>query len=51
MLTSAFLNKSVILGVPFCVFAGYNVLTYANDSDKKAILKFVSSPRYLGLQA
>ena len=26
------LDKSVILGLPFCVFVGYNVLTYANDS-------------------
>ena len=26
------LDKSVILGLPFCVFAGYNVPTYANDS-------------------
>ena len=26
------LDKSVILGLPFCVFAGYSVLTYANDS-------------------
>ena len=25
------LNKSVNLGLPFCVFAGYSVLTYAND--------------------
>ena len=26
------LDKSVILGLPFFVFAGYSVLTYANDS-------------------
>ena len=26
------LEKTVILGLPFCVFAGYSVLTYANDS-------------------
>ena len=26
------LGKSVILGLPFCVFAGYSVLTSANDS-------------------
>ena len=27
------LDRFVILGsVPFCVFAGYSVLTYANDS-------------------
>ena len=26
------LDKSVILGLPFCVFARYSVLTYANDS-------------------
>ena len=26
------LDKSVILGLPFCVFTGYSVLTYANDS-------------------
>ena len=26
------LDKSVILEQPFCVFAGYNVLPYANDS-------------------
>ena len=26
------LDKSVILGLPCCVFAGYIVLTYANDS-------------------
>ena len=26
------LDKSIILGLPFCVFAGYSVLTYANDS-------------------
>ena len=26
------LGKSVILELPFCVFTGYSVLTYANDS-------------------
>ena len=26
------LDKSVILELPFCVFAGYSVLIYANDS-------------------
>ena len=26
------LDKSVILGLPLCVFAGYSVLTYASDS-------------------
>ena len=26
------LDKSVILGLPSCVFAGYSVLTHANDS-------------------
>ena len=26
------LDKSVILGLPFCVFAGYSVLTYTNVS-------------------
>ena len=26
------MDKSIILGLPFCVFAGYSVLTYANDS-------------------
>ena len=27
-----YVAKSVILGLSFCVFAGYGVLTYANDS-------------------
>ena len=31
MLTSA-LWTSLILVLPFCVFAGYSVLTYTNDS-------------------
>ena len=26
------LNKSVIIGLPFCVFEVYSVLTYTNDS-------------------
>ena len=26
------LDKSVILGLPFCVFAKYSVLTWTNDS-------------------
>ena len=26
------LDKSVILSLPFCVFAGYSVLTHADDS-------------------
>ena len=26
------LDKSVILKLPFCVFTGHSVLTYANDS-------------------
>ena len=26
------LDKSVTLWLPFCVFGGYSVLTYANDS-------------------
>ena len=26
------LDQFVILGMPFCVLAGYSVLTYANDS-------------------
>ena len=26
------LDKSVILGLPICVLAGYSVLAYANDS-------------------
>ena len=26
------LDKSVILGLQICVFVGYSVLTYANDS-------------------
>ena len=26
------MDNSVVLGLPFCVYAGYSVLTYANDS-------------------